>query len=357
MADDETSRSDQADSTESGRGLSQSEELAIRREYESRRRDYEALAAGIALVCQSILADAEVPYHSVKSRVKSLSSTVEKINRKRYEPQLSAVTDIVGIRIILLYTGHIDTVIPILRGAFRVIEMIDKRPQADSGQFGYNSVHLLCDVQETSRATLPEYVNFRRMPFEIQVRTILQEAWAEIEHQLVYKSNVAAPTDIRRLIARLSGALEIADEQFQAIYSRRQEYLKKLQASDISGLRDEPLNVDSLQEVIRRRYPWAAGWETQAAEDPGASDTLDQEFEELLAEIHATGITTVRQLMPLIDKWYETEYQESAAKYRSSVEEHDWIVDNPWCHRTRQYFYPIGQIRGMLKKEFTKSEG
>lgn len=42
MADDETSRSDQADSTESGRGLSQSQELAIRREYESRRRDYEA---------------------------------------------------------------------------------------------------------------------------------------------------------------------------------------------------------------------------------------------------------------------------------------------------------------------------
>ena len=61
----------------------------------------------------------------------------------------------------------------------------------------------------------------RRSPqpvkLEIQIRSILQHAWAEIEHDLCYKNSTPLPRKIKRRMYRLAGVLELADKEFSAV--------------------------------------------------------------------------------------------------------------------------------------------
>jgi hypothetical protein len=59
---------------------------------------------------------------------------------------------------------------------------------------------------------------------EIQTRSILQHAWAEIEHDLGYKSTQEVPQTIRRRFSRLAGLLELADQEFISIKNELSTY-------------------------------------------------------------------------------------------------------------------------------------
>lgn len=89
-------------------------------------------------------------------------------------------------------------------------------------RFGYQSIHYLVRVK-AERAHLAEYDRFAKTVTEVQVRTILQDAWAEIEHDIQYKSSIAIPLEIRRRFMALAGLLEIADREFQAIQDEDRE--------------------------------------------------------------------------------------------------------------------------------------
>jgi ppGpp synthetase/RelA/SpoT-type nucleotidyltranferase len=285
--------------------------------------------------------------------VKSLPSVFEKIVRKGYPPKLFSCTDVVGIRVMCLYPSHIDRIVGLLRAEFTVLEVVDKRPQSDPERFGYNSVHLLCKIASTNRAALPEYRNFADVIFEVQVRTILQEAWAEIQHRLVYKSKVATPNEVKRIIALLSAHLESADMHFQDIYEKREAYVEKLRNVEASSLEDEPLNIDSVLETLRRQYPWAEGWEKVVG------DELVPALTRLLAELSMVGITTVKQLISFVQKWtlqtteWSKETYAEAVPKRKSADPFARFYD--WQDKTGQFYTPMGHVMTALKKEFPQS--
>jgi hypothetical protein len=104
-----------------------------------------------------------------------------------------------------------------LADEFEVIERSDKSEiLLDEDRFGYQSVHYLVRIG-ARRCSFAEYARFDGASAEIQVRTILQHAWAEIEHDIQYKSSAAIPTAIHRRFTSLAGLLEMADREFQAI--------------------------------------------------------------------------------------------------------------------------------------------
>ena len=86
----------------------------------------------------------------------------------------------------------------------------EKSNKADTLQleerFGYQSVHYLVALKE-DRTSLSEYLQYKGLIAEIQVRTILQHAWAEIEHDIQYKSSETIPQPIRRRFMQLAGLL------------------------------------------------------------------------------------------------------------------------------------------------------
>jgi putative GTP pyrophosphokinase len=115
---------------------------------------------------------------------------------------------------------------------------------------------------------------------EIQVRTILQHAWAEIEHDIQYKSSTAIPEEIRRRFMALAGMLEIADREFQAIQGADKEIIdtarEKVARGDLVGVEITPLSLkqflDKKLGADARISEWAYDWDARLLKILGFAD-------------------------------------------------------------------------------------
>ena len=188
--------------------------------------------------------------HSVTFREKDPEKLREKISRhgKKYITPLKEITDLAGVRVITYFPSDIEKILPLITENFVIdtANSIDKRRATDPSMFGYASVHLVVEFTD-SRLNLPEYAFFKGMKCEIQVRTILQHAWAEIEHDIVYKSHDDIPFELRRKFASLAGLLEIADREFETLKSDELKVRKEIKNSIIRKDNiDISIDLDSL---------------------------------------------------------------------------------------------------------------
>lgn len=168
---------------------------------------------------KELLLDEEVQVHSITHRVKGQESTLQKVNsRPKKYTNMSEITDLLGIRVITYFPNDVDKVAAIVREEFTIDNenSVDKRKSLDPDQFGYLSLHFVASMSK-ERTKLIEYQRFAKFKFEIQVRSILQHAWAEIEHDLGYKAKNGLPTTMRRSFSQLAGLLEIADKEFEQL--------------------------------------------------------------------------------------------------------------------------------------------
>ena len=169
-----------------------------------------------------LLSDAGLAFDNVTARVKTWRSLRIKAMRRAeggefaYPDPWSDVHDIVGVRVTTYHSNEIPDVLAVLGDSLEVLRTIDKTAETRiSGQFGYGSHHLVCRVGEGAPPGLAPY---RGQQFEVQVRTVLQHAWAEFEHDIRYKSpdGVIDPR-IDRAFALAAGLIELADQQFDQV--------------------------------------------------------------------------------------------------------------------------------------------
>ncbi|MFD6218839.1 GTP pyrophosphokinase [Nocardia salmonicida] len=158
---------------------------------------------------------ARLKVHSMTTRVKTAPSFLEKIDRKDYDDPFDEMTDIVGARIVCLFLDDITIVDEILKEKFDVHAKEDKTEISPPELFRYRSVHYECRIKDAYNG--PRYDNIKGITFEVQVRTILQDAWAVIEHHLAYKGRASIPIDLQRDFGALVGLFHVADKQFQQL--------------------------------------------------------------------------------------------------------------------------------------------
>ncbi|WP_396658615.1 GTP pyrophosphokinase family protein [Microbacterium oxydans] len=186
----------------------------------------------VEALIDDVLTSEGIAVHSIKHRVKTETSTEAKLagNPEKYAT-CADLHDLLDLRVITHLASDVDSVVAALRGQFAVDEerSLDKQSQLDADRFGYRSFHLVVKIDE-ARAALPEWGPYVDREFEIQVRSILQHAWAEIEHDLGYKATSVIPQQVRRRFARLAGLLEIADSEFDAIASALDEHAEEVSA-------------------------------------------------------------------------------------------------------------------------------
>jgi putative GTP pyrophosphokinase len=154
---------------------------------------------------------------------------------RNHEPPyiaLDDVTDLVGVRIITYFLDDVDRVADLIEAEFSIDEVnsVDRRATIEPDRFGYVSLHYVASLSQP-RASLAEWKRFASLRFEVQVRSIVQHAWAEIEHDLGYHGKAAVPAPVRRRFSRLAGLLEVADSEFMGLRDDVARYVKSLPAS------------------------------------------------------------------------------------------------------------------------------
>ena len=112
-----------------------------------------------------------------------------------------------------------------------MIEKTDKTREIEEteSEFGYKGLHLDLKLDD-ERKILPEYVGFGDQQFEVQIRTIVQDAWSEVDHKLKYKKEI--PSDIKRRIYRLAALFELADQEFESIKDVSNQYTETASSAE-----------------------------------------------------------------------------------------------------------------------------
>lgn len=215
---------------------------------------HEGLASNVSATLINLLKAKRIDYLAVSSRVKALDSVIGKMARKEYEsPQ--EITDLCGIRVITYIESDIEKIAAIVSNAFKVdtVRSVDKSDELRADRFGYRSVHFICELGDT-RVALPELEGYKGCKFEIQIRTVLQHAWAEIEHDRSYKFSGDLPTPIRRRLNLLAGMLEMADREFSTLANDIDLYARQIHKTAQAGtLSTAEITSISVNEYLKSR--------------------------------------------------------------------------------------------------------
>jgi putative GTP pyrophosphokinase len=209
---------------------------AFKEHYAANGAVFSDAADSLRTLLSLLLADNDAfPTPQVLARVKDRDECIAKFGRK-YQTKCEEartpyeiITDVVGLRIISLYETDVPLVRRILAENFEVLEESDKTQVVESqeGVFGYKGLHLDLKLL-ANRRDLPEYRRFRDLRFEVQLRTIVQDAWSVLDHKIKYKTKI--PHELKRRINRLAALFELADQEFLHIRDETRELESKAKA-------------------------------------------------------------------------------------------------------------------------------
>lgn len=155
------------------------------------------------------------PIESIKSRVKTSDSIVEKMKKKGLPLtvgcMMNNIYDIAGVRVICPFISDVYQVAKMIMNqtdveVYRVKDYIEN-PKEN----GYRSLHVIVmiDVFFSDQK--------RKVPIEIQFRTIAMNFWASTEHQLRYKKDVAFTPDMHRQLKKTADLMARADRRMQRL--------------------------------------------------------------------------------------------------------------------------------------------
>lgn len=197
-----------------------------------------------------------IEINTIEARVKTEASFAGKLQRKGHKYQsLDDITDIVGARVITFYNEDVDRIASIMETIFEVdwANSVDKRKMHQVSSFGYNSLHYVCRLRrEVFHDDNCPW--FNEVRFEIQMRTALQHVWSAIEHDTGYKTEIEVPAEYMRSLSRLSGLLELADNEFSRLRQELADYRHRTRALVQKGKLDEvELNGDTFRTYMAQQ--------------------------------------------------------------------------------------------------------
>lgn len=161
------------------------------------------------------LRDDSNPIESIKSRLKSPESLIDKMMRRGFPLTIESVqenvNDIAGIRVVCSFKEDVYSIADALlkQDDIELIEIKDyiKNPKPS----GYRSLHVIVAV--------PIFLeNEKKMvKVEIQFRTIAMDFWASLEHQIRYKKEVQDSEEIHDKLLECSNIAYSLDESMSEI--------------------------------------------------------------------------------------------------------------------------------------------
>lgn len=234
-----------------------------------------------------ILDDAGLSYDRVTVRIKDRDSFASKLANDSYPNYVdfASAYDLLGIRVITFHSSEIPQLKHALSEAFEIVSIVDKAAEnARAGKFGYASQHLI--VRDKEATDGPQLL-------EIQLRTVLQHAWAEFEHDIRYKNRQQVGPQVDRAFTLAAGLIELADQQFDMIVSHMEaQAAERSQANAAIEAKTLPRQLSSL---IGEKFP-----------------TSRLEYYSYAVSMLAThGITTYGELAELLSPDHQEKLEEA----------------------------------------------
>lgn len=266
----------------------------------------------------------------IEHRVKSWQSTEEKLKRNALG-NLSDLSDLVGLRLILLFKRDVERISDIICHKFTVTEKEDTMARLNEDQFGYQSLHLSLAIPQ-DWLNVPSFSEFRELRAEIQIRTLAQHIWAGASHHLQYKQESSVPLPVRRSIYRVSALLETVDLELERVLAQRADYLTEIREVPAGG----KLNVDLLARVLDGLLP-------------AENKEHHENYSALLVDLTAFGIENVKELEELIrSKRKEILAEDAKIAHRCQLGEHPGDKER---FDRGVYFTHVGLVRQALKQQ------
>jgi putative GTP pyrophosphokinase len=184
----------------------------------------------------------------IEGRVKDKEECIKKF-RHKYQRKLEAdeqpyeikdfISDLIGIRIVCLYEDQIPRVSEVLQRHFKILNVTDKIAAVESTEdsFGYKGLHMDLALND-EMASLAKFQPYAEFPFEVQIRSLIQDAWSMLDHKIKYKKSI--PVDLKRRINILSALFELADREFKEIRDATSELLQQATVAPIVDPLDDP---------------------------------------------------------------------------------------------------------------------
>ena len=188
------------------------------------------------------------PIEQVSGRVKSVSSILEKMQRKHIpmERMEEEVEDIAGIRIICQFEEDIETVASLIQNRSDMTIKSEKNYLKHVKQSGYRSLHLIIYY------TVETLNGPRKLQAEIQIRTMAMDFWATIEHSLQYKDKGDMPPHVAERLTNAADAIILLDQEMSSV---RDEIMDAQNSSQMQSnlVKDILNNIENLYRVSSER--------------------------------------------------------------------------------------------------------
>lgn len=216
--------------------------------YDSNRSLFEEAKNAYICAINSLIKHSDIgDVMKIEGRIKDKKECIKKFQRK-YQGKLESdeqtyeikdyLSDLIGIRVVCLYEDQISVVSRVLKENFKIIDVTDKITAIESTEdlFGYKGLHMDLAFNK-EMLSLPKYQEFADLSFEVQIRSLIQDAWSVLDHKIKYKKSI--PNDLKRRINALSALFELADREFKEIRKATMELLRKETVDPVSDALDD----------------------------------------------------------------------------------------------------------------------
>ncbi len=318
----------------------------LEKQYKSRHLQYEEVLHDLQQRLKLDLIQI-VPLPTIKARVKSFDNYYKKLLRllKKFKSREETffIYDVLGLRIICPFLDDLKSAENIIKNKFHIVEVERKGIQQSFKEFGYESIHFLIEVPAD---ILSHFHVEESMICEIQLSTILQDAWSEVEHELVYKANYSTFDEpLKRKLAALNATLTLSDTLFQEI----RDYQRPLQ-SELKKRRET--FVIKMQTTIDSMIP------SMLEDSPSEKKLQDIETKagDARVSLYTNGTENIDDLLLKALAAHNTKQFKKAIEIYTSIlnlKPGEYIQSLIYIHRGMAYFSESNYDQAL--EEFSKS--
>ncbi|MBK0115898.1 MULTISPECIES: GTP pyrophosphokinase [unclassified Delftia] len=235
-------------------------------------------------------------------RLKSEKSALAKFDRWDSLESAKEMHDLVGARFVVLLRTDLQIIEHVIKSfsgwSTTIARHFENEVDDDPEVFDYQSIHLL--IKGSRGSTINGYVLSDDVTCEIQIRTMMQHAYAELCHDKIYKNFRAIPASAKRLVARSMALMETTDSIFCETAKQLDEVAADRQRWD---------------EYLSERYSYAIQRKFPPGDFIGLS--IIERFKHLLESVTLSEVGEIVEL-PII-------------RSRISARLHDKLFQSPGC--------------------------